>query len=131
MHPQRKTRPASGRIRPALPKSEQAPRPDAGGTDRRLAQAFFAPAFHLEFLPIGKAPQMIEEQAPVAQEGAPSQVAADAMKQFNRAAAPLSEQTLDHGRSTTGTSNVSNIAMISGMRNNPWVLAGIRPTSLP
>ena len=34
-------------------------------------------------------------------------------------------------RSTTGTSNVSNIAMISGICNNHRALAGIGPTSLP
>ena len=62
-----------------------------------MAQTFFALAFPLEFFPIGQAPQMLDQQAPVDQKGPAGLVAAEAVQQFDRPPAPQSEQAFDDG----------------------------------
>jgi hypothetical protein len=62
-----------------------------------MAQTFFALSFSVEFFPIGKAPQMLDQQAPVDQKGAASLVTAEAVQQLDRTTAPQSKQVFDDG----------------------------------
>jgi hypothetical protein len=62
-----------------------------------MAQTFSALAFPLEFFPLGKAPQMFDQKAPVDQKGPASLVTVEAMQQFDRTTAPQAEQVFDDG----------------------------------
>jgi hypothetical protein len=55
------------------------------------------PVFPLEFFPLGQAPQMLDQQAPVDQKRPAGLEAAEAVQQFDRPPAPQSEQAFDDG----------------------------------
>jgi hypothetical protein len=62
-----------------------------------MAQTFSSLAFPLEFLTIGQAPQMLDQQSPVDQEAPASLETAEAVQQLDGTPAPQSAQTFDDG----------------------------------
>jgi hypothetical protein len=62
-----------------------------------VLQPFFAPAFPLEFFPVGQTPQTLDQQAPVDQESPAGLVAAESVQQCDGLPAPQSEQAFDDG----------------------------------
>ena len=95
-----------------------------------MAQTFSALAFPLEFLTIGKAPQMFDQKAPVDQKGPAGLVTAEAMQQFDRPPAPQSEQAFNDGAvHHRHIERFQHRDTISGICNNHRALAGIGPVS--
>jgi hypothetical protein len=58
-------------------------------------QTLFPPALPLELLAFGKTPQAVNQQAPIDQKCTAGLVTTEAMQQFDRPAAPQSEQVFD------------------------------------
>ena len=94
-----------------------------------VVQTLLALAFPLKFFPVRQTPQMLNQQSPVDQKCPACLVAAEAVQQLDRPPAPQSNRRSMMARSTTGTSNVSSSATISGICNNHRALAGIGTVS--
>ncbi len=98
-----------------------------------VVQSLFAPAFPLEFFPIGQAPGMIDHPAPVDQESPAGLVAAaKSVQQCDGLRRPQSEQAFDDGAVYHRVERFRCDA-ISGICNSHRVLAGggtVSPVSL-